>query len=81
MEAKISKTPWVRAEVGSYMQEYSMAKSLEHLKVIGIKNPYRSLALSLVFVRSVKIAMCSLLKEVLNNVVYSQPPHFIPSNY
>ena len=61
------------------MQEYSMAKSLEHLKVIGIKNPYRSL--SLLFVRSVKIAMCSLLKEVLNNVVYSQPPHFIPSNY
>ena len=49
------------------MQEYSMAKSLEHLKVIGIKNPYRSL--SLVFVRSVKIAMCSLLKEVLNNIV------------
>ena len=62
------------------MQEYSMAKSLEHLKVIGIKNPYRSL--SLVFVRSVKIAMCfSLLKEVLNKVVYRQPPHFIPSNH
>ena len=40
---KLTAAMGYRAEVGSYMQDYSMAKSLEHLKVIGIKNPYRSL--------------------------------------